>query len=249
MTTQEKINLTWEHCVDRFGERRCIALTLHGSQNYECDTLDSDVDAKLMVMPTMDEIINCWKPMSKTIKGPYGDINVTDIRLFIGNNLHKQNFNFIECLFTKYFVINPRYATIWDLLIHYREEIAHYDPELAVRTMMGQMQNQANRWDRFDNKKTLYHMLRIRYAIGSYVQGKPFAETLAPPPHVKELIREVRLGKIVQEDMKIYAQKAFLDATEAAKLAAEMPKSERANEIMMNIQEKFIRRMLEEELR
>ena len=37
LKTQEKVNLTWEHCVRIFGFDRCIALTLHGSQNYELE--------------------------------------------------------------------------------------------------------------------------------------------------------------------------------------------------------------------
>lgn len=198
--TMGAINETWEYCLERFGESRCIALTLHGSQNYELDLPDSDVDAKLMVAPTWEDVIFNKKPLSETIQGPYGDINVTDIRLFIGNNLKKQNFNFLECLFTIYYRVNPRYQDLWERLIEQREQIAHYKPAEAVRTMMGQVENQWRRWDRFDNKKTLYHMARICSAIKRYQGGLLFADTLIAENH--DWIMEVRLGKINQRDME-----------------------------------------------
>jgi hypothetical protein len=208
LKTQEKVNLTWEHCVGIFGFDRCISLTLHGSQNYELDLPDSDVDTKLIIAPTWDEVINCKQPLSKTIDGPYGDINVVDIRLFIGVNLRKQNFNFLECLFTPYSCVNPDYADLWNELLEHKEEIAHFRPQEAIRTMMGQVENQWRRWGRFDDKKTLYHMMRISGAIERYQQGLAFADTLIPEnqPH----IMQVRLGKIGQEDME-YMFKLFYD--------------------------------------
>lgn len=199
LDTQQKINETWNYCHQLYGSDRCVALTLHGSQNYECDTLESDADAKLFVAPTWDEIINYKQPLSKTINGPYGDINATDIRLFIGNNLPKQNFNFLECLFTPYSCVNPAYADLWNELIEKREEIAHIDPAAAVRTMMGQVENQYGRWGRFDKKKTLYHMMRISGAIETYQNGQPFADTLIPLD--VDLIMKVRRGEVSEDDM------------------------------------------------
>ena len=113
LTVMDKINETWEYCIKLYGLDRCIALCHHGSYNYELNLPESDVDAKLFITPTWDEVVFCKQPMSKTIKGPYGDINVTDIRLFIGNNLKKQNFNFrvligFHCNHTSFFSLRAR---------------------------------------------------------------------------------------------------------------------------------------------
>ena len=215
MTTQEKINETWAHCIKLYGFHRCIALTLHGSQNYCLDLPNSDVDAKLFITPTWEEVVFCQQPLSKTIEGPYGDINVTDIRLFIGNNLRKQNFNFLECLFTPYSCVNSDYADLWEELIEHREMIAHTDPAAAVRTMMGQVENQFHRWNRFDNKKTLYHMARIHSAIKRYQEGCLFADTLVPEN--ADWIMEVRLGKIDEDAMEIFFNSLYEDAHRLAK--------------------------------
>ena len=208
MTIQDMVNETWNYCRQLYSSDRLVSLTLHGSQNYECDLPDSDVDTKLFICPTWDEVIFCKQPLSKTINGPYGDINVTDIRLFIGNNLKKQNFNFLECLFTSYSCVNYAYADLWSELINMRESIAHMDPAAAVRTMMGQVENQYGRWGRFDKKKTLYHMMRISSAIETYQNGQCFVDTLIPN-NVDHIMR-VRLGKICEEDMD-FMFKLFYD--------------------------------------
>ena len=200
ITVMDKMNKTWEYCVKLYGLDRCVALCHHGSYNYELDLPSSDVDAKLFITPTWDEVVFCRQPSSKTIAGPFGDINITDIRLFISTNLVKQNFNFLECLFTPYSCVNPAYADLWNELIEQREEIAHYKPEEAIRTMLGQAENQYKRWNKFDNKKTLYHMMRISWAIESYLKGNSFKDTLVP--NNRDLIMRVRNGEICEVDME-----------------------------------------------
>ena len=247
MNTSEKMDKTWAYCLELYGPR-CVVLTLHGSQNYCLDLPESDVDAKLMVVPTWNDIIHYTMPISETIPGPYGDINVTDICLFIENNLRKQNFNFIECLFTPYYRVNPKYADLWDELIVYREDIAHYKPEVAVRTMMGQMENQRKRWGKFDDNKTLYHMLRIKWAIIKYVAGANFEETMVPLGDTHDLIMEVRLGKIAQSDMEFFANSAYKIVTNVAKHAHLVQAHEQSADcIMEHIQTKIIERALKGE--
>lgn len=202
MDIQTKIERTWDYCIKEFGLERLVALTHHGSYNYNLALPDSDADAKLFIVPTWNDIIYCRKPESKTIQGPYGDINVCDIRLFIDVNLRKQNFNFLECLFTPYYCVNPDYADIWDTLISHREAIAHFNPTEAVRTMMGQVRNQIMRWNKFDNNKTLYHLLRITHALRTYLAGERFEDTLAPKGEDHEFIMAVRQGKFGQEEMQ-----------------------------------------------
>ena len=243
MTTQDMINETWNYCFQIYGRDRCIALTLHGSQNYELDLPDSDVDAKLFVAPTWEEVIYCRQPLSKAINGPYGDINVTDIRLYIGNNLKKQNFNFLECMFTPYNCVNELYTDLWNMLIEHREEVAHADPAAAVRTMMGQVHNQYGRWGRFDNKKTLYHMARIHSAIKRYQEGWCFADTLIAENH--DWIMDVRLGKIDEEAMAIFFKSLYEDAYRLA--ASEYKGAQYEVESFLNeLQEQFVYRALYE---
>lgn len=245
MDIQTKIDRTWDFCINTFGKDRCIALCLHGSQNYNCAMPDSDVDAKLILAPTWDEVVHNIRPQSETRTSPYGDVNVVDVRLFIGVNLRKQNFNFIECLFTPYHCVNDAYADLWNELLEHREIIAHYKPGLAVSTMVGQANNQNTRWGRFDDKKTLYHMMRITEAIRKYCLGYAFEDTLIPD-NLDEIMA-VRQGKVSQEDMeKIFKEKyhqalSWLDyATQVQSF--EVP----ADDIMEHLQTQFVYRALYE---
>jgi predicted nucleotidyltransferase len=244
LETQKKIDETWNYCLNMFGTDRCIALTLHGSQNYECDLPDSDVDSKLFITPTWEEVVSAKSMISKTIKGPFGDINVTDIRMFIGNCLMKQNFNFLECLFTPYSCVNPTYADIWEQLIEHREMIAHYDPDAAVRTMMGQVRNQYSRWNRFDNKKTLYHMMRISSAIETYQISSYFADTLIPN-NVDHIMR-VRRGEVPAEDMDYMFELFYNHCCHCADRFQPHAKDTMAESIMYELQRKFVLRALYE---
>ena len=244
LTTQKKIDQTWKYCIEMFGLDRCIALCLHGSQNYKLDLPDSDIDAKLIITPTWDEVINCREPKSQTIKGLYGDINVTDVRLFIGVNLKKQNFNFLETLFTPYSRVNLSYADLWGQLIEHREEIAHYDPAQVARTMLGQANNQLKRWGKFDDKKTLYNMMRISSALEQYRTSDYFADTLIPLN--SDRIMKVRLGKVSQEDMEYMIKFYYDQAYYAAGANYEGPTYDTAFVIMDELQKKFVYRALYE---
>lgn len=56
MDIQTRIERTWDFCINEFGLKRLIALTHHGSYNYNLEILDSDADAKLIITPTIDFI-------------------------------------------------------------------------------------------------------------------------------------------------------------------------------------------------
>ena len=245
MDIQTRIEKTWDYCLNEFGPERLIALCHHGSYNSDLALPDSDADAKLIIAPTWDDIIHNRKPSSTTLAGPYGDINVTDIRLYIDVNLRKQNFNFIETLFTPYTCVSPNYFDLWEQLIDYREAIAHYNPEEAVRTMMGQVENQWRRWDKFDNKKTLYHMLRIEHAISQYVAGERFEDTLAPVGEDHDFIMLVREGSFDKSTMEKIFKRSYQHCQEIAPNGkAVKPQDFVADIVMERVLDKIMRRAL-----
>lgn len=246
MDIQTKIDRTWDFCINKYGIERLIALCHHGSYNYNLALPTSDVDAKLIIAPTWSDIIYNRRPLSETIKGPYGDINVTDIRLFIDVNLRKQNFNFIETLFTPYYCVNPEYADIWCYLIDYREDIAHYKPEEAVRTMMGQVRNQIMRWGKFDDTKTLYHLYRITHALKMYCSGAPFAETLAPTGEDHDFIMLLREGSFDKSTLQNFFDKVSQEAISYADGGKNVKSREFIADIVMDgTLDRFMRRALE----
>ena len=94
-------------------EDRIVGIFNQGSGNYGLDIPTSDVDTKLIVTPTFDEVVLNKKPISTThVRANNEHTDLKDIRLMLAT-FRKQNLNFIEILFTPYFIVNPTFADEW----------------------------------------------------------------------------------------------------------------------------------------
>lgn len=99
----QKIYLEW---VKEFLEQKghkVFYVAVYGSQNYNLDTENSDVDYKAIIIPRLDEIIENSKPFSSVYEFKWGQIDTKDIRSYIDSAV-KCNINFIEILNTPYFI-------------------------------------------------------------------------------------------------------------------------------------------------
>ena len=110
---------------------------LYGSQNYGLATPSSDIDTKAIIIPSFNDLV-LKTPISKRINFPWGECDIKDVREMV-KSYKKQNVNFIETLFTDYFVVNPRYQAMYDQIVSKREEIAHYDERKALDCFNGLM--------------------------------------------------------------------------------------------------------------
>ena len=83
--------------------RHVLGTFYQGSGNYGLDYKDSDVDTKCLIIPTLKEIALAKQPISTThIRENNEHIDLKDIRLYL-QTFRKQNLNFLEILFTKYY--------------------------------------------------------------------------------------------------------------------------------------------------
>lgn len=167
-----------------------VGLFLQGSQNYNLDYEDSDIDTKAIVLPTLDDIILNKKPVSHThVMENEEHIDVKDIRVMFENIL-KQNINFVEILFTDYKIINPKYSDYLEELFREREMIAKYDVRTALNCMAGmqlekfkalQHRYPTTAWkiDKWGyDPKQLSHIIRIEDFMYKYINGIPYEECL-----------------------------------------------------------------------
>lgn len=100
-----------DESLQRFDESRIVGIFLQGSQNYGLETPKSDVDTKLIVTPTFDEVVLNKKPISTThVRANNEHTDLKDIRLMLAT-FRKQNLNFIEILFTPYAWVNPLFES------------------------------------------------------------------------------------------------------------------------------------------
>lgn len=89
-----------------------LGVFLYGSQNYQMDTLTSDVDAVAVVLPTATDLVFNI-PLEKTIEMKHGSVRVKDLRCF-AQQLLKSNYSTLEWLLTPYKITTGEYFT--DLL-------------------------------------------------------------------------------------------------------------------------------------
>jgi hypothetical protein len=127
----------YNEALKYFPEEHIVGVFLQGSQNYELDYEGSDVDTKLIVVPSFKDICLNKKPVSTThVRANDEHTDWKDVRLYM-ETFRKQNLNFLEILFTDFYIINPMYKEEWDRLVAAREFIARMNVHRAVKSMKG----------------------------------------------------------------------------------------------------------------
>ena len=186
----EQVKRHYDEACKLFPEDRIVGVFLQGSQNYGLDYEGSDIDTKCIVLPTLDDLIFNRKPVSTTHVLPNEEhLDLKDMRLYF-QTFRKQNLNFMEILFTKYKIVNPLYEPCWNRLIENNEQIAHYNPVGAVKTMKGIAMEKYHAMEhRYPSKvdiidkyhydgKQLHHLLRVREYLIRYINGEPYKDCL-----------------------------------------------------------------------
>ena len=182
----------WSHLVDcrkQFKDDQIVMLALTGSQNYNLDTPASDMDTKLTVLPTLEDIISNKPAVSTThIREDKEHTDFKDLRLMLPTLL-KQNVNYVEQLFATQYIINQDYEEEIEELKEIREEIARFCPTKCIMTMYGIAMNKQGRIfrelpDKKDiftfgyNPKEAMQLFRIEEFMQRYIDGEPFANCL-----------------------------------------------------------------------
>lgn len=194
-----------------------VSLMAYGSQNYGLDTQSSDVDTRLIVLPSFEDIVLNKKPVSYTKILPNDEhIDFKDIRLFI-DCLKKQNMAYLECIFTPYKMASSEYWNEWQELLNEREAIAHYNPYKAVKTMKGIAMEKYHAMEHeYPSKlevlaeygydpKQVSHLVRVQNFTSSYLAGYPYEECLYPKD--KDFIMDIKLGKYSLDEARKIADK------------------------------------------
>jgi predicted nucleotidyltransferase len=172
-----------------------------GSQNYGTDMPFSDVDTKLLITPTLDDIYHDKKAESSTKTLPDGSneqVVIKDIRQAI-HEIKKQNTNILELLYTDFYILNPVYQDIYEKLISRRDEIARYNPKAAVKSIYGNSMNTYNRLYKEDqsiNQKQVANLVRYEYYVNKYVMGLSYIECLRPDLETVKYIKQIRSGEM-----------------------------------------------------
>ena len=235
MTRKERIMKRmrehYERGVELYGESRIVGLFLQGSQNYGLDYEGSDIDTKLILTPTIEDIIFNRKPVSTThVMENEEHLDAKDIRLYI-QTFRKQNLNFLEILFTEFKIVNPQYEKMWNVLVEHREEIARYNEFQAIKSMKGIAMEKFHAMEHpYPSKldilakwgydpKQLHHLLRVEEYIGRYIDGEKYEDCLRP--HCPEYLVSVKRGRYDLNTARVIGKTAIENVIRIADAFAE----------------------------
>jgi len=158
---------------------------LYGSQNYNLDDENSDVDCIAITIPTFKEFTLNKSPVSITHITEEGEhIDIKDIRL-VFQTMKKQSINLLEILFTDFFIINDKYNNYYSQLLEAKEAIAYYNPISCVKCAIGmtcrfneRIQNSEEMSPELN--KQLSQVMRLFYFTQTYINGPSFKRSLIP---------------------------------------------------------------------
>lgn len=202
----------YDEALQYFPEEQIVGVFLQGSQNYGLDYEGSDVDTKLIVVPSFKDICLNRKPVSTThIRANDEHTDWKDIRLYV-EHFRKQNLNFLEILFTPYYIINPMYREEWDRLVAAREYIARMNPYRAVKSMKGIAHEKYAAMEKpypskidiiekygYDGKQNS-HLERVDDYLERYIAGESYEACLHPTPSRVPHIMDYKLLSIIPLD-------------------------------------------------
>ena len=194
-----------EEAFSNFSNNEIVGCFLQGSQNYRLDYEGSDIDTKLIVVPSFKDICLNRKPVSTThVRANDEHTDWKDIRLYM-ETFRKQNLNFLEILFTPYAIINFIYKDQWMRLVERREDIAHMNPYRAVKSMKGIAAEKYHAMEhRYPSKadiidaygydgKQVSHLLRVNDYLDRYIKGESYESCLIPSPILRDRIMDYKM--------------------------------------------------------
>ena len=182
----------YDFLVQKYGEDHILGIFLYGSQNYKLDTPKSDIDTKVIYVPSLWEISLNKTPISKELHYKDTHIEVKDVRLMC-EMWKKQNINFVEILFTDYKIINPKYERQWELFNFYKESIAHYNVDKTIISVSNQALNTIRK-DIVTNKQFV-NAARLDYFLRNYVKGEKYLDCIIMPKDNLAFLRRLKENK------------------------------------------------------
>lgn len=184
---------------DKVKEKYHTVMTvLCGSQNYRLDTESSDYDTFTFVLPSLADMAILKEPVSTMIEDEYGHINIKDVRLAL-NLLKKTSPNSVEWFATKYRIVEPEYADLFNACI---------TPETLrcnTRHMMaaiGGMSHQLTKRNMSPGKR-YSHLLRMECMVDNYYNLQSDVLSLT------EVERNKALRAKMLQNMPFYDEKCF----------------------------------------
>lgn len=202
------IELVKNILIDKgYNENDIFFIALYGSQNYELDTKNSDLDFKVVIFPNLSDLLR-GNFISKVYDYTYGQMDVKSINNMI-TMWKKQNPAYLEIIDTKFIWVNPIYQDYFNKIKSLKIYTLNYDLQIkAIKGMFFQKEKALTHEfpgtkDKIDkygyDPKQLHHMLRLKdllfYVVNNLKVGKEVNINDFSYKDTKDFLIEVKEGK------------------------------------------------------
>lgn len=138
---------------------KVIYIGLYGSQNYNLDDEQSDIDVKAIILPSLHDII-FRKITSTTIECEKGNIDIKDLLTFY-DVIKKGNFSYIESIQTKFSIGDKYIKDLFKKIEVNKKSMlgAMYEKRKALTHEYPSKKEEFKKWG-FDPKQH-HHILRL----------------------------------------------------------------------------------------
>lgn len=177
-----------------------------GNMNYGLDTVDSDCDSRLILIPNLKDIVYAYMAkgaVCREIYGREGEYCYShDIRHYV-SCLMKYNPNFLESLYAVSVIVNPKYEDLYQRLFNMRDEIAYCAPLSHIRTMRGMLKAEKEKVEQSQGKdrKAAYHSIRLCNMLADYYRGRDYQTVILSSSEgtMRDVVLRVKNGQMSDE--------------------------------------------------
>ena len=192
-------------------------IAVNGSYNYNMDTPQSDIDSKLLVIPSLEQLVNGKSLNYLHCMSDNGEhVEVKDIRHYFATML-KQNINFVETLYAQVWIVNPVYMRLFHYLFEMRDVISGCNPIATIHCIQGtayqkykqMLQSSPARAADIENygfdRKSLHHLVRCVFFGEYYMEGTSYQECLQnnDVPNIRRMIMNLKTTTVLNREYAI----------------------------------------------
>lgn len=200
-------------------------IAVNGSYNYNMDTPQSDIDSKLLVIPSLEQLVSGKSLNYLHCMSDNGEhVEVKDIRHYFATML-KQNINFVETLYAQVWIVNPVYMRLFHYLFEMRDVISGCNPIATIHCIQGtahqkykqMLQSSPARAAEIENygfdRKSLHHLVRCVFFGEYYMEGANYQECLQNNnvPNIRRMIMNLKTTTVLNKEGAINIAEDMLD--------------------------------------
>lgn len=200
-------------------------IAVNGSYNYNMDTPQSDIDSKLLVIPSLEQLVSGKSLNYLHCMSDNGEhVEVKDIRHYFATML-KQNINFVETLYAQVWIVNPVYMRLFHYLFEMRDVISGCNPIATIHCIQGtahqkykqMLQSSPARAVEIENygfdRKSLHHLVRCVFFGEYYMEGTSYQECLQnnDVPNIRRMIMNLKTTTVLNKEWAINIAEDMLD--------------------------------------